>query len=558
MVWILITLVTTWVTLFIFTLMPPNFSTIDSQKIASESINVLPHEGSGPFRRQRADETAYDLNSAPQIPKKIRRQYTYKFELNEPPVANGEVFVPLIGGEGVIYVNGVRIDDVKNRTSYIPGFSRRYIYASIPASTYQTGINRLIIVMTPDNSYAGLPAIYMGQNGDFFQAAKSINSRSIIFLNIVSTCGLILIFLSILGLFQRPKFGLYLPLLGVGGSAAMLALLGKFSSNLALSEPNGWAAGIYSLMGLSLALLYVNSPFKHRPIYLGLWLAAILSVVLALTKFLPIEWPFYISSFSYFCAGGALPFGLAYGLQSLFQDRQFAKISEAELQEKLAKQEGIIAAQEKAIEDGLKAKGRLEERQRLTRDIHDGIGGQLLSLLVRVRDGDMKQADIENDLQYGLNDLRLIVDSMDHSEGTLDAAFVTFRARAHAQLRAANIALKWTQSDPFVPTYLGPAAILNVYRLMQEAVTNTIRHAQCDELVITVIRESEVQDLVISLADNGIGFRANSQFKAGQGVKNMRYRAKALGGALIISGKENGGTEIRLSIPLKLAETGVN
>jgi len=55
----------------------------------------------------------------------------------------------------------------------------------------------------------------------------------------------------------------------------------------------------------------------------------------------------------------------------------------------------------------------------------------------------MSQAEIEDDLQYGINDLRLIVDSMDHSDSSFETALVTFRARTEAQLKAAKIKLLW-------------------------------------------------------------------------------------------------------------------
>ena len=67
----------------------------------------------------------------------------------------------------------------------------------------------------------------------------------------------------------------------------------------------------------------------------------------------------------------------------------------------------------------------LEERQRFTRDIHDGIGGQLVSLLLRARRGKLGKNEMIQEIQSGINDLRLIVDSMDHVGDDLSSALVS-------------------------------------------------------------------------------------------------------------------------------------
>jgi len=162
----------------------------------------------------------------------------------------------------------------------------------------------------------------------------------------------------------------------------------------------------------------------------------------------------------------------------------------------------------------------------------------------------MSQAEIEDDLQYGLNDLRLIVDSMDHSDSSLESAMTTFQARAKVQLRAANIELIWQESTPFISVNFGPAIILNIYRFMQEAVTNAIRHANCNQLIITISRMKVADELVIAVADNGVGFDTYKEEKAGQGLKNMAFRAKAIGGTFIRASSQSGGAEIKLTISI--------
>lgn len=545
--------VTVVMTIAIFILLAPRFSKHHQLQISPSDVTVLPHDGDGPFRRRRVNETVYNLNSASQISGQMRRQYTHAFRTAEIPLVSGEVFVPLIGGTALVYFNGVRLGKTENMETYIPGYANQFILLEIPVPTYQTGINRLTIVLTPDSSFVGLPQLYFGKKGDFTEAGTRVQqSRNLLHVFLVIG-SLALVFMAAIGLFARYRVRVYGPLLALGAGIAFLAFLSR-SRSLQNSESLFlWMLLIYAVIGLAVVIL---SGIKTK--LLGLWGAALISIVLALTVLMPFNLPSFTSSFVYFSAGGVIPFAALLGLICLIEDKGLANLRQARLKEKIYQQEAIILGQEAAIEEGLKAKGRLEERQRLTRDIHDGIGGQLLSLLVRVRDGGMSSEQIVSDLQYGLNDLRLIVDSMDHSEESLESAFVTFRTRAKAQLQAAGISLKWEQSDPFVPPYFGPAAILSIFRLMQEAVTNAIRHAQCGKISVQISRPVKEEDLVITMTDNGIGIDASSDAFTGQGLKNMQYRAKALGGILTLSEGHEGGTEVTLRIPIEAQSPEIN
>ncbi len=536
-------------TIVIFTASAPRFTDLREFQIAPSDVVAFSHEGNWPFRRRRVNETVFDLHSASQIPIKTRRQYTYTFKLNEMTTERRAVFLPSIGGAATVYINGVRTGEARDIGPHFPGFSKRFFLEDIPITAYQTGINRLTIVMTPDGSFAGLPAIFIGPREVFSSAAQ----RQIQRLHVLRKCqvifGIGLIFLAVLGLYCRARIRPYVLIFILGIGLTVLGFLSRPQALLS-SEALWRSAGlIYGVMAMTLIGLTQFKRLIQRPMQLGLWIAALISILIGAAILLPISRPLYTHSFVYFCTLGIVPFAVFFAGFCLKKDWRFLQSSRAGFAQKIAEQDAIILAQEAAIEEGLKAKGRMEERQRLTRDIHDGIGGQLLSLLVRVRGGDMSPAEIESDLQYGLNDLRLIVDSMDHSETTLDSAFLTFRTRAKTQLSAAGISLKWEQPNPFVPTYLGPAAILNVFRLMQEALTNAIRHAQCDHITVHILQQKLEDDLTIAIADNGLGFDPEKKLQAGQGLKNMCYRAKALGGTLHFQDGALGGTKITLTIP---------
>ncbi|TGY90144.1 hypothetical protein E5163_03180 [Marinicauda algicola] len=203
-----------------------------------------------------------------------------------------------------------------------------------------------------------------------------------------------------------------------------------------------------------------------------------------------------------------------------------------------------------ALQNEMRQRAVLEERQRLVRDMHDGVGGQLMSLLARVRAGRVGPDRIEPELVTSLNDLRLIVDSLDNAGDTLDTALATFRGRARAQLEAAGIALHWNQPGVLQMVVDNPRKILHIYRFLQEAVTNVIRHARASRLDVEV--RCENGELIFTLRDDGIGYRppAQGEGRAGKGVSNMEHRARQLDGTLRITALQPGaGTEVELAIP---------
>ncbi len=535
-------------TIGIFILGAPRFSDLKEYELSPADVSVIPHEGDGPFRRSRVNEQKYTLRTASEIPVKTRRQYTYTFNLEASPKINGEAFIPYIGGTAIAYMNGVRVEETHAFPTRFAGFAHQYIRTEIPLNSYQTGVNRLIIVMTPDKSYAGIPAIYYGDAGVFSNVEKRLHLRQRFVKNGLLISALLAVLLSLLGFSFKLRVKSYRYILIISAGLILLGSSMSFGGAFNFGDVQLFSGIIYALIFVCLCGLFEDKQLRRNPYLLGLWIAAILSIVVALGVLLPIAPPFQSQSLAYFAVSGTIPFIGLFCFLCLREDRSHFRQSQFDLEEKLLEQQNIIAEQEADLENALKAKGRLEERQRLTRDIHDGIGGQLLSLLVRVRDGDMSQAEIENDLQYGLNDLRLIVDSMDHSDGTLESALVTFRARAIAQLKAVGVTLKWEKSDPFKPTVLGPAGILNIYRLMQEAVSNAIRHAKCDNIEIYVSRAQISDNLVIIIEDDGVGYDSEIKPMSGQGLKNMQYRAKALGGELQILKGETGGTKIMLTV----------
>ena len=187
----------------------------------------------------------------------------------------------------------------------------------------------------------------------------------------------------------------------------------------------------------------------------------------------------------------------------------------------------------------------LEERQRIVRDMHDGIGGQLLGLMMQVRQGGVDKVEVEQGLQSSIADLRLIVDSMDSAEDGLAETLRSFEHRVRAQVEAAGIGFKVEHGLDDGKPGPGPRPTLQILRILQEAVTNAMRHSGATEIGLS----SRVGDdgmIHISISDNGKGMP--TAIKGGRGLTSMRSRAEAVGGSLNIDSND-AGTTLLLTLP---------
>lgn len=212
-----------------------------------------------------------------------------------------------------------------------------------------------------------------------------------------------------------------------------------------------------------------------------------------------------------------------------------------------------------ALRQAIEERAVLEERQRLVRDMHDGIGGQLMSIYTRVRARKVSLKQLEKDLGAGLQDLRLIVDSLDSVGSSLNLALSAFEARARQQTDAAGVALRWQQAEEESAAVRDPQAILSIYRWMQEALTNAIRHSGARRIEIAAVVSKLGEELIVSIADDGVGMDTATETPSmtGKGLVNMRRRAADLSGRFeILPGLDGRGVKVVLAVPLRRIAQG--
>jgi DNA-binding response OmpR family regulator len=184
-----------------------------------------------------------------------------------------------------------------------------------------------------------------------------------------------------------------------------------------------------------------------------------------------------------------------------------------------------------------------EERERIMRDMHDGIGGMLISTLAMLEAGVTDHLIIDQALRAALDDLRLMIDSLDPlQEDNLTLALGTYRARILPRLHDQGLVVDWPVNDlPLIPD-LGPHKVLQVLRILQEAITNVLKHAKATQLTVCAQAVSEPSaGVLIQVEDDGQGL--GNDFQIGRGLNNMHRRADGIGCRLDMESTSEGTRE---------------
>jgi signal transduction histidine kinase len=213
---------------------------------------------------------------------------------------------------------------------------------------------------------------------------------------------------------------------------------------------------------------------------------------------------------------------------------------------KIAEREGELLESYERLRKLERLNATAEERQRITQNLHDGVGAQLITSLMLVKGGGTCQADMVSLLQDCIEEMRMALDSLSMESDDLLMVLGNFRARITSRFSAIGLPLKWTNECLPETVQMPPQASLQVLRILQEALANVLKHAKATTVTVAVSIEADA--LMIKVRDDGVGVDA-SLAAVGRGVGNMRQRAERIGGALQIVADAS-GTMIELSVPL--------
>jgi signal transduction histidine kinase len=189
------------------------------------------------------------------------------------------------------------------------------------------------------------------------------------------------------------------------------------------------------------------------------------------------------------------------------------------------------------------------ERQRIMREIHDGIGSHLVGLLNMVARPNADMAAVQEQVQHALDEMRMAVDSLQPVHDDLITVLATLRYRLQPRLQAAGVEVVWDVSELPVLRHLSPNAVLQVQRILLEAFTNVLKHAHATQVAVRTRWHEAERRVSLQIADNGIGLRrdaASAAPRQGRGIGNMRARASAIGAELTVEPAKGGGTCLTL------------
>lgn len=212
------------------------------------------------------------------------------------------------------------------------------------------------------------------------------------------------------------------------------------------------------------------------------------------------------------------------------------------------------------LRESERASARAQERARFNREIHDGLGAQLMTALRGVERGALSKDQVAQSLQDGLDELRLLMDSSDIGR-SLYGALVAWRNRWDQRLQAVDMGLIWSIDPALEHLELNTDATLQIMRVLQEAVANSVKHARARNVgVQAVLDQSPPGGLVLLVRDDGQGLPTAHATGpgSGRGLRNMRQRAEKLGGTLVVGNAPEGGVQVRLQLPLPDAGEATN
>ncbi|TAN81985.1 MAG: hypothetical protein EPN14_04265 [Gallionella sp.] len=185
------------------------------------------------------------------------------------------------------------------------------------------------------------------------------------------------------------------------------------------------------------------------------------------------------------------------------------------------------------------------ERERIYRDLHDDVGAKLLGLSISAQRADLpREADMA---RSALQDLRDVVSRSAQPATPLGDLVADWRAETEQRLHHLGITLNWQIPAEDMTMLVSTEAALNLSRILREALTNVLRHAQADKIVVDTTLAQDC--LMLSVEDNGAGLPKDGA-KPHRGMTSMGTRAAMLGASLSWQAVEPHGCLVMLKAPL--------
>ncbi len=475
--------------------------------------------------------------------------YRTRFPLDAHPDRPWAVYLPWLAMKAAVYVNGSLVGDGGSFDDPVSRNRSRPLLFVVPSGLLQPGDNVLDIRLKIDRASPGMLGKLQVGPADAFVRDPPMSTRAWEWLG-AAVMSFILLAL-ILGFHRalrlsrrRLEIALVATELLLASIAAAVPALYAFTAILAWSTTNALIAGwLVVLMALASRERRIRHPWVLRVVCVVavLFLAHDFASTIALRPLLGLWLTPYLASSTVLFTGWTMVGDVA---RALDDAQRLNRELEQRVRDKHAELERNYALLRRLERD----RAVSEERDRIMRDMHDGMGGQLVSTLALVESGRGSAKEVSDALRAALEDLRLVIDSLEPVEDDLAATLGIARHRLEPRLERHGIRFDWQVGDlPALPGF-GPERALQTLRIVQEAVTNVIKHAPARTVTIRTGVEAcdGVQGVYVEVCDDGEGFDPAQLDGDGRGLVNMRRRAAALGGRLTVASRAPKGTVVRL------------
>lgn len=202
------------------------------------------------------------------------------------------------------------------------------------------------------------------------------------------------------------------------------------------------------------------------------------------------------------------------------------------------------------------ARAIVEERKRMARDLHDSVTQTLYSILLQTKAAKAAAGRLDGAAGTMMAErLRTLSTLVEEALAGMRSAIIQLRAatpagesglaaavRQHAAAVAEREGIEVRVSVPDEPIVLSVMAEDELFRVIAEALANSVRHAQASVVEIAVTRQDERDELLVAITDNGVGFDPARGRPGHLGLDSMRERAELLGGRLAVESSRHGTT----------------
>lgn len=536
--------------------------------------------------------------------------YELRFDRNWPAADPGGLFVPWAGGSYEVRVNGVLIAAGGRLDAPSSALAKRPYYVAVPPELARAHGNLLRITVAA-RAYArsGLLPVTVGPAAEVRAQFEQAFRLRVVGPLIAAVLSVVLGGLALLIWWRQrdPLFGLY----GLAEVAWSVRLLDYFVDDLAIpAELRSYivAAAREVFLGAiaRFCLLVIRVPWRwlHRTLNAYLWLALPVVAPLAAMSSHPMVFPlsWLVKVGIILTVAGAMVWGAlrrpsreatllaaTVGVSALLFLADWIKVwltgdyywvhsmtryvsvpfsvvmawmlverytsavqslqdANQVLTERVAQREAQLRAAFARTQKIAAEETALRERGRILRDMHDGLGSQLVTTISMLESGKASSPEIAVQVRHALDSLKLSIDAMQDTGGDLAAVLGNLRYRLGPRIADGGLDIHWEVERLPALAHFTARKVQELQYLLLEGITNVLQHARATALTVTAHADMDAQVIRITLADNGRGFDTGAT-RGGRGLRNMQVRAAAIGGRLQIRSAP-GSTALTVEVPL--------